>query len=208
MKLYDISLDIHAAMHVYPGDPKFHSSNVKSIENGDLFECSRISLSNHTGTHVDAPSHFVKGGMTITDIPVEVMNGRVRVVEISDTEKVDVSELQQLVRMDDFRILFKTKNSLVWNSHKHFYKDHVYLTPEAARYLSENGIKLVGFDYLSVDRHGDDSYPAHRALLENQVVIVEGLNLSEVEQGEYDFICLPLRLKGLDAAPARALLKK
>jgi arylformamidase len=207
-KLYDVSVDIHASMHVYPGDPKFHSNTVSSQENGDLFECHKITLSNHAGTHVDAPSHFVKGGMTVTDIPLEVLNGRARVVEISNTEKVDVAELQQLVLVDDFRILFKTKNSQIWNSHKHFCKDHAYITADAAKYLAENGIKLVGFDYLSVDRYGDDSYATHKSLLSNQIVILEGLNLSQIIPGEYDLACLPMRLKGLDAAPARVLLKK
>ena len=208
MKYYDISVDLTPDMHRYPGDPRFHTSVVRSLSDGDQFDLHRVHLSNHAGTHVDAPAHFVKGGPGITDLPLEVLNGRSRVIHIHNTEKVDLPELQQHVLVDDFRILFKTKNSLIWNTERKFRKDYAYLTPEAASYLVENGIKLIGFDYISVDQYGNDSFPVHRILLESGAAILEGLNLSEVEEGEFELICLPLRLKGLDAAPARAMLKK
>lgn len=208
MKFYDISVDIHPRMQALPGDPKFRSKAVRSLENGDPFGLSKIMMSNHTGTHVDAPSHLNNRGWTITDIPLEVMNGRTRVVEIHNGEKIDLPELKQLILMDDFRILFKTRNSHLWSNHKYFSKKYVYLTPQGARYLIDNGIKLVGFDYHSVDRFGDEEYPVHRLLLENQIALVEGLNLAEVEEGEYEMSCLPIRLKGMDAAPARVVLKK
>jgi arylformamidase len=136
------------------------------------------------------------------------MNGRARVVEIHNGEKIDLPELKQLVLMDDFRILFKTRNSHLWSNHKYFSKKYVYLTPQGATYLIDNGIKLVGFDYHSIDRFGDEEYPVHKLLLENQIALVEGLNLAEVDEGEYEMSCLPLRLKGMDAAPARVILKK
>jgi arylformamidase len=164
-------------------------------------------LSNHTGTHVDAPSHFIAGGATITDLPLEQMNGRVRVVAIPGGEKIDVPQLQQLVLMDDFRVLFKTRNSLLWSSRKKYKKDHIYMTPEAATYLVENGIKLVGFDYLSIDRFGAEDFPVHKILLGNQVILVESLNLAEIDEGSYEMSCLPLKLTGLDAAPARVILR-
>jgi arylformamidase len=208
MKFYDISVDIHPRMQAYPGDPKFRSKAIRSLENGDPFSLSKIMMSNHVGTHVDAPSHLNSGGWTITDIPLEVMNGRARVVEIHNGEKIDLPELKQLILMDDFRILFKTRNSHLWSNHKYFSKKYVYLTPQGAKYLIDNGIKLVGFDYHSIDRFGDDEYPVHKLLLENQIALVEGLNLAEVEEGEYEMSCLPLRLKGMDAAPARVVLKK
>ena len=208
MKFYDISVDIHPRMQGYPGDPKFRSKAVKSLEKGDPFGLSKIMMSNHAGTHVDAPSHLNPGGWTITDIPLEVMNGRARVVEIHNGERIDLPELKQLVLMDDFRILFKTRNSHLWTNHKYFSKKYVYLTPQGATYLIDNGIKLVGFDYHSVDRFGDEEYPVHKLLLKNQIALVEGLNLAEVEEGEYEMSCLPLRLKGMDAAPARVVLKR
>ncbi len=208
MKIYDISVDMHSRMQVYPGDPRFRSKSVRSLEKGDAFALSKIMMSNHAGTHVDAPSHMIPGGTNVTELPLEVMNGRARVVHIRHREKIDVPELKELVLMDDFRILFKTRNSMLWSNHKYFSKKYIYMTPDAARFLVDNGIKLVGFDYHSVEHFADKTYPVHRILLENQVVLIEGLNLSEVEDEEYELSCLPLKLKDLDAAPARVILKK
>jgi len=208
MKIYDISADVSAGMHRYPGDPRFRSKAWRSLEKGDPYALQKITLGNHTGTHVDAPAHFVKDGATITEIPLEVLNGRARVIEIRDKKTVDLPELQQVVLVDDFRVLFKTKNSLLWGSRKQFVRNHIYMTQTAAHFLSENGVKLVGFDYLSIDRYGDDTFPVHKTLLQNGIILLEGLNLAEVDEGEYDLVCLPLRLKGMDAAPARAILKK
>ena len=208
MKFYDISVELHPRMHVYRGDPRFRSKPVRSLENGDPFGLSKIMMSNHAGTHVDAPSHFIAGGPTITDLPLEIMNGRVRVVQIRHREKIDVPELQQLTFMNDIRILFKTRNSQLWTNHKYFSKKYIYVTSDAARYLIDQGIKLIGFDYHSVDRFGDESYPVHKALLQNQVVLVEGLNLAHVDEAHYEMSCLPLKLKDMDAAPARVILKK
>src|SRR6185437_5022892 len=110
-------------MPVYPGDPKLHLETVQSFEKGDAYELHQITMSNHVGTHVDAPRHFIPDGSSITEIPLEVLNGRVRVVEIHNPEKIDVPELQELVVVDDFRVLFKTRNSLLWGSQKEFQKD-------------------------------------------------------------------------------------
>jgi len=208
MKIYDISVDFYPGMQIYPGDPRFRSKSVRSLENGEPFGLSKIMMSNHTGTHVDAPSHFIPGGTTITDLPLEIMNGRVRVVKIRHKEKIDVPELQQLTFMNDVRILFKTRNSQLWTSHKYFSKKYIYVAADAARYLIDQGIKLIGFDYHSVERFGDELYPVHKALLQNQVVLIEGLNLAQVDEGHYEMSCLPLKLKGMDAAPARVILKK
>jgi len=208
MKIYDVSVHMHPGMQIYPGDPRFRSKVMKSLEKGDAFSLSKIMMSNHTGTHVDAPSHIIAGGATVTELPLEVMNGRARVIQIGHREKIDVPELKQLVLMDDFRILFKTRNSLLWSNHKHFSKKYIYLTTDGARYLIDNGIKLIGFDYHSVERFEENGYPVHKMLLENQIVLIEGLNLAEVEPGEYDLSCLPLPLKGMDAAPARVILKQ
>lgn len=205
-KIYDISVDVRKGMVVYPKDPRFRSRAVSFIER-DGVALHKIMMGNHTGTHVDAPAHFIPGGLSISDLSLELMNGRTRVVEIHSGEKIDVSELRESVHTDDFRLLFKTKNSLLWNSRKKFKKDYVYMTPEAAEFLVESGIKLIGIDYLSIERFGDRSFPVHKMLLSNQIVIVEGLDLSQVEPGFYDMSCLPLRLTGLDAAPARVILR-
>ena len=208
MKLYDISVNIHPRMQVYPGDPRFRSKILRSLQSGDPYGLSKIMMSNHTGTHVDAPSHFIPGGMTVTDIPLETLNGRVRVVQIRNREKIDVPELKQLTFMNDVRILFKTRNSQLWTDHKYFSKKYIFMTPEAAQYLVSEGIKLIGFDYHSVERFGDESFAIHKTLLENEIVLVEGLNLTEVDEGAYEMYCLPLKLKDMDGAPARVILKK
>jgi arylformamidase len=206
-KIYDISVDIQMGMPTYPGDTKYKSRKLKSIEQ-DGYEIHRLTLGNHTGTHVDAPAHFIAGGTTITELPLDILNGRARVVEIFDKEKVGLQEIQNLKLESDFRILLKTRNSSLWKNKKRFQKNYVYLTLDAAKYLAENDIKLIGFDYLSLEKFGDLEHPVHRYLLRNQVIILEGLNLSDVEEGEYDMCCLPIKLAGLDGAPARVILRK
>ncbi len=206
-KIYDISVDIQKGMPTYPGDPKYKSRKLKSVEH-DGYEIHRLTLGNHTGTHVDAPAHFVEGGATITELPLDILTGRVRVVEIVDKEKVGLQEIQNLQLENDFRILLKTRNSSLWKKKKRFQKNYVYLTLDAAQYFAENDIKLIGFDYLSLEKFGDSNHPVHRYLLGNQVIIVEGLNLSEVEPGEYEMSCLPMKLTGLDGAPARVILRR
>jgi arylformamidase len=206
-KIYDISVDIQIGMPTYPGDAKFKSRKLKTVEQ-DGYEIHRLSLGNHTGTHVDAPAHFIENGATITELPLDILNGRVLVVEIQSREKVDLKDVERLDLDNDFRILLKTRNSSLWKTRKRFQENYVYLTLDAAKYLAEKDIKLIGFDYLSIEKFGDSEHPVHRYLLGNQVIILEGLNLSDVEEGEYEMCCLPMKLTGLDAAPARVILRR
>lgn len=206
-KIYDISVNIQTGMPTYPGDAKFKSRKLKSVDQ-DGYEIHRLTLGNHTGTHVDAPAHFIQDGATVTELPLDILNGRTRVVEIHDKEKVSLEELQNVKLDNDFRILIKTRNSSLWKSKKRFQKKYVYLTLDAAKYLADNDIKLIGFDYLSLEKFGDSEHPVHRYLLGNQVIILEGVNLSNIEEGEYEMFCLPLKLAGLDGAPARVILRK
>jgi arylformamidase len=172
----------------------------------DPFSLSRFCATTHSGTHVDAPAHFVPGGMTIDALPPEILIGKARVVEILARERIERADLEAQDLRDDLRILLKTRMS--GQMHKaEFQEDHLYLSGDAAAYLAQAGLKLVGFDYLSIDRYGASDFPAHHALLGADVVIVEGLDLSEVEPGEYDMTCLPLRIAGGDGAPARVILK-
>jgi arylformamidase len=205
-KIYDISVAIRQGMPVYPKDPRFRSRQLSTLEK-DGVSMHKLMFGNHTGTHVDAPSHMIAGGSSVTDLPLELLNGRTRVVEIHHPEKIDAPELQQLVLVDDFRVLFKTRNSMLWRKRKKFTKNYIHMTSAAAEYLVESGIKLVGFDYLSIDRFGDDTFPVHKILLGNQVILIEGLNLEEVEEGSYELSCLPMKLTGLDGAPARVILR-
>ena len=203
--VYDVTVPLVPGLPVYPGDPPFEIESVQRLGSAP-FSLSRMSLATHTGTHVDAPAHFLPGGATIDSLPLEILLGKARVVEIAARERIDRADLEPRDLRDDLRILLKTRMSGQMLK-SGFQEDHLYLSGDAAAYLAQAGLKLVGFDYLSVDRYGAQDYPAHHALLEAGVVIVEGLDLSEVEPGEYDMTCLPLRVAGGDGAPARVILR-
>ncbi len=203
--VYDVTVPLAPGLPVYPGDPPFEIEPVQRLGSAP-FSLSRMSLATHTGTHVDAPAHFLPGGATIDSLPLEILIGKARVVEILARERIERTDLEPQDLRDDLRILLKTRMSGQMLK-PGFQEDHLYLSGDAAAYLAQAGLKLVGFDYLSVDRYGVPDYPAHHALLEAGVVIVEALDLSEVEPGEYDMTCLPLRVAGGDGAPARVILR-
>ena len=203
--VYDVTVPLVPGLPVYPGDPPFELEPLQRLGSAP-FSLSRMSLATHTGTHVDAPAHFLPGGATIDSLPLEILLGKARVVEIPARERIDRADLEPRDLRDDLRILLKTRMSGQMLK-PGFQEDHLYLSGDAAAYLAQAGLKLVGFDYLSVDRYGAPDYPAHHALLEAGVVIVEGLDLSEVEPGEYDMACLPLRVAGGDGSPARVILR-
>jgi arylformamidase len=202
---YDVTVPLAPGLPAYPGDPPFEIEAVQRLGSAP-FSLSRMSLATHTGTHVDAPAHFLPGGATIDSLPLEILLGKARVVEIPARERIDRADLEPRDLRDDLRILLKTRMSGQMLK-PGFQEDHLYLSGDAAAYLAQAGLKLVGFDYLSVDRYGAPDYPAHHALLEAGVIIVEGLDLSEVEPGEYDMACLPLRVADGDGAPARVILR-
>lgn len=203
--VYDVTVPLAPGLPAYPGDPPFEIEAIQRLGSAP-FSLSRMSLATHTGTHVDAPAHFLPGGATIDSLPLEILLGKARVVEIPARERIDRADLEPRDLRDDLRILLKTRMSGQMLK-PGFQEDHLYLTGDAAAYLAQAGLKLVGFDYLSVDRYGAPDYPAHHALLEAGVIIVEGLDLSEVEPGEYDMACLPLRVADGDGAPARVILR-
>lgn len=204
-KIHDITVPLTPMLPAFPGDAPV-AIEVLQRAGESAYAISRLGLTTHSGTHVDAPAHFVAGGATVDVLPLEILLGKTRVVELPGRERVDRSDLEALDLRDDLRVLLKTRMSgqLLKPGYQ---EDHVYLTGDAALYLAQAGLKLVGFDYLSIDRFGDASYPAHHALLGAGVVVVEGLDLSEVEPGEYDMTCLPLRVGGGDGAPARVVLR-
>jgi arylformamidase len=204
-RIYDVTVPLAPGMLAYPGDPPFEIEPVHVVGEAP-FRLSRMVLTTHSGTHVDAPAHFLAGGATVDQLPLEILLGKARVVELSTRERVDRSDLEALDLADDLRVLLKTRMSGQMLK-AGYQEDHLYLTVDAAHYLAQAGIKLVGFDYLSIDRFGSADFPAHHALLEAGVVLVEGLDLSEVEAGEYEMSCLPLRVGGGDAAPARVVLR-
>jgi arylformamidase len=205
MKIYDVSVAITPDMPVYPGDPAVEVEQTLKISEGDAANVTRLNFGAHTGTHVDAPRHFIEGAMTVDQIPLNLLVGRARVVEISSAV-ITAEVLDEFDFAEDARVLFKTRNSYLWRE-KSFVPDFVYLTKEAAERLVEHGVKVVGIDYLSVEKFNFDAPDAHRTLLGNGTIIIEGLDLSEVEAGDYEMICLPMKIEGGDGAPARVVLR-
>jgi arylformamidase len=204
-RIHDVTVPLVPGMLAYPGDPSFDIEPLQRA--GDApFSLSRMTLTTHSGTHVDAPAHILAGGTTVDLLPLEILLGKARVVKLLARERVERADLEALDLSDDLRVLLKTRMSGQMLK-PGYQEDHLYLTVDAAHYLGQAGIKLIGFDYLSIDRSGSADFPAHQALLGAGVIVIEGLDLSEVEPGEYDMACLPLRVGGGDAAPARVVLR-
>jgi arylformamidase len=206
-KLLDVSVLLTTGMPTYPGNPDFTISAVKRIAQGASSNVSGLALGTHTGTHVDAPRHFFDDKPGVDALPLDLLIGRARVVDLPQRGGITEAHLGAAGLREDLRVLLKTPNSALWNS-TGFYKDYTYLTEGAARFLVNQGVKVVGIDYLSVEQFKKAGAPAHHVLLENSVTIIEGLNLSDVEPGQYEMYCLPLRIAGADGAPARVVLKR
>jgi arylformamidase len=208
MTLYDISLTYSKNLPIWPGDPEIELKQISSIQDGELANVTHLSMCVHAGTHVDAPDHFLGNDQTVEDIPIDLMVGPAAVIKITTDKTITKEDLDDI----DFpvkikRILFKTTNSDFWKAGiKEFQEGFIGLSPEAAAYLVELGIEVLGVDYLSVAPYYDPA-PTHKILLEAGVLIIEGLDLSRVEPGEYTLICPPLKISGSDGAPARVLLQ-
>jgi arylformamidase len=205
-RIFDVTVPLVPEVPPYPGDPRFQLEFTHQLAKGDPFNAARIVTGTHSGTHVDAPYHFLVDGDTVDRLPLEILMGKARVVELSVRERIERADLEAQDLRDDIRVLIKTRMSGQLRQPA-FQEDHVYLSRDAALYLAQAGIKLVGFDYLSVDRTGAADFPVHQVLLGAGVVIVEGLDLSEVPAGEYEMTCLPLRIVGADGSPARVILR-
>ena len=206
MKIYDVTVPLSKELVVYQGDPQVKINRRTKVNQEDAkYNLSRYSFSSHAGTHVDPPFHLIEGGITVDKLPLEMLMGRARVVEVT-APCIDETVLEEFDFTVDARVLFKTRNSYLW-SQKAFVKDYVYITPGAARSLVNDGIKVVGIDYLSVDKF-DAEPDTHMALLGAGIIIIEGLDLREVEPGDYELICLPLKVKDGDGAPARVVLRQ
>jgi arylformamidase len=204
-KFIDVTVPLSSEVACFPGDPCFQSEVSHAIAAGDPYNVSRLALGTHTGTHVDAPYHFLPDGATVDELSLDLLMGKVRVVAVAAREAVEREHLEQLDLRDDLRLFFKTRNS--GQLRQPFQPDFVYLSPDAATFLVQVGIKLVGWDYLSIEKYQSKDFATHHTLLGEGVVIVEGLDLSQVEPGEYDMVCLPLRLQGGDGSPARVVLR-
>jgi len=208
MEIYDITVPIRSSMPVYEGDPGVKIEPWSAFAKGDSSNVSMLSFGAHTGTHVDAPAHFVEGARRIDALSLDVLIGPARVLRVpDDLNEIDPEFINRCDLSGIERVLFHTRNSTFWN--EGFRKDFTHLLPEAAQLLVDRGIKLVGTDYLSIEKFHSGHHRTHLTLLSNNVVIVEGLNLSEVPEGDFELICLPLKIaEGAgDGAPARAVLR-
>lgn len=208
MKIHDITLTLRAGMVVWPGDPEVELGRIKKIEEGANANVSSIAMGVHTGTHVDAPYHFLTDGDTVENMLLQVLIGKVKVVEIDDQVEVITRDVLERIHLEDGieRILFKTRNSkYLADSRVGFKEDFVGIDAGASELLVEKGIKLVGIDYLSIAPY-KRSRPTHEVMLGAKMVIIEGVDLSGVEPGDYILYCLPLKLKDTEGAPARVIL--
>ena len=210
MPIYDVTVAISEDVPIYKGDPGVEVSPFKSIAGGDSANVSQISFGVHTGTHVDAPNHFVEGGKRVHEIDPEKLMGPCRVVAIGDEViAIEPEHVGDITGVE--RVIFKTRNSQFWSEpERGFRSDFSYLTPATAKLLVENGVVLVGIDYLSIEKSGSPGHPVHVTLLEKEIVILEGLDLRKVSGGDYELICMPLKYIGAggDGAPARTFLRQ
>lgn len=208
MPIFDVTVPIRAGMPIYEGDPKVDIASWSALAKGDSANVSFLHFGAHTGTHVDAPAHFIEGARKIDDLSLDVLIGPARLVRVPDeVHEVDSDFLAGCDLNKVERVLFQTRNSSFWN--EGFRKDFTHLLPEAAEMLVDSGVKLVGVDYLSIEKFHSGHHRTHLTLLSQNVIIIEGLNLSDVPAGDYELICMPLRLAdgAGDGAPARVVLR-
>jgi arylformamidase len=204
----DISVPLRNGMTVWPGDAPFERTAALEIARGQQCNLSQISTTAHIGTHMDAPCHYLDGAGGMETMPITASIGRARVIEIRDPDVVRISELEPFHLSKGERVLFKTKNSEHCWKTDDFQEKFIHIVPETAHYLAGRGIQTVGIDYLSVSGFESGGPETHRILLEAGIWIIEGLNLEHVQPGEYELVCLPLKIIGGDGAPARAVLRK
>ena len=204
----DLTVPVKDGMMTWPSDPPVKVSAVKAVAKGGSSNVSLLEMGSHTGTHIDAPRHFIEQGATVDRLSVADMLGRVRVVRCAGSPMVGAQELRKLVLRRGERVFLRTRNSDSRWWEEPFRCDFVALSLEASRFLADRRIRMLGIDYLSVGGYrSPDGAEVHRTLLQAGIIVVEGLNLSAVRPGRYDLVCLPLKLAGGDGSPARVVLR-
>jgi arylformamidase len=199
-----------ATTPVYEGDAPMSFQFLKDMRKGDPLTLSKFSLGAHSGTHIDAPMHFIRDGASIDKVPLEPLIGPARVIEIPDSvQSIDPTELNRHTWRGAERVVFRTRSSVRrWMKSSSFHRDFAYIAPDAAQLLADAGVKLVGVDYISAEQFGAPAPLTHRILLGKGIPIVEGLSLETVAGGDYDLIVLPMKVGGHEGAPARAIVRK
>ncbi len=206
MKVYDISVPLRPDMPTYEGEPGPSLEFLKLLSKGDSATVSVLSLGSHTGTHVDAPSHFLDGGPGVEELSLDALVGPAYVAEFSGNTHITAADLDLMaIPADCQRLLFKTRNSDTWDDPE-FHRDFIALAPDAATKLAGASIRLVGIDYLSIERFRASPHEVHQTLLASGAVILEGVDLRRVTPGSYFLVCAPLNVVGAEGAPARAFL--
>ncbi len=199
-----------AATPVYEGDAPMSFQFLKDMRKGDALTLSQFSLGAHSGTHIDAPMHFMRDGASIDRVALTALIGRARVIDIPDSvQSIDATELNRHAWRTAERVIFRTRSSVRgWMSSSVFHRDFAYIAPDAAQLLADAGVQLVGIDYISAERFGAPEPVTHRILLGRGIPIVEGLALESVPAGDYDLIVLPMKVAGHEGAPARAIMRR
>jgi arylformamidase len=204
----DISVPLFNGMAQWPGDARFARSSTLAIHAGEACNLSQFSASAHVGTHMDAPLHFIDGAPGMDTMPLSATVGAARVIAIHDPDLIRVEELESHDLQAGERVLFKTANSrLAWSSNT-FQEKFVHIPLPTAKYLAARRVRTLGVDYLSIGGYDTDGAETHRAILGASIWVIEGLNLQDVEPGNYELVCLPLKMVGADGAPARAILRR
>ena len=204
----DISLTIKSGRIGWPGDPEVEVTKLMQIEKGDMCNTRLLKCPVHVGTHIDAPLHFIEGGDGIETLPLSSLAGPAKVIEVNNEEVIPLNEVEDKEINEGDIVLFKTINSSRYLKEDTFNENYVYLSTEAARYLVSKKISTVGIDYYSIAGINDNIVECHEVLLGAKVTIIEGLDLSTISPGLYDFVCLPLKIAGSDGSPARAIIRK
>jgi arylformamidase len=211
MPIYDVTVPVSNELPTWPSDPGVEITDYRSFVAGDGVNVSMLNLGAHTGTHVDAPAHFIEGAAKVESLPLDALIGEAAVIEVPEEfHAIDEEFVQKHYERGTERVLFKTRNSAFWSeANPQFHTDFTYLDLPAAKWLAEQGVKLVGIDYLSIEKYASEKHETHLALLSHGIVILEGLNLTGIVAGKYELICLPLRLRSNkgDGAPARVVLR-
>ncbi len=204
-KIYDVSLTISPGMLVWPGDVPVSIESVKSLDRGDSSNLTALHMGAHSGTHVDAPRHFVSGGRSIDSLNPEVLVGQSRLLQLSEARVIDRPLLERQDLKGVTRLLLGTSNSALLHKPE-LDLSYVSVSEDGARYLVDMGVRLIGVDYLSIEEYHKEGHPTHTLLLKAGIVIIEGLDLKGVPSGDYQLMCLPLKIKDADGAPARVFL--
>ena len=207
-QIYDLTAPITPNTVVYPGDPRFSTEEVVSLESGSKFHLCHMHLGNHTGTHIDFPAHVVQGGKTSSHFPIQSLIGSGLIIEVPDTELSITKKFiksQKSISQNDF-VFFKTANSKI-SKQAEFTEKYVYIEPDAAEELIEKGVKIVGIDYISVDSYQAENLPVHHSLLSKDILIVEGLELKGAPLGRCEIYIMPNNIPDMDGLPVRVIAK-